>query len=127
MAEVVASKFEYMEDLPPSCPPDTAVLKAYDGVWRYVTSNPPVPSDFQSLASAKDAPPTVDPCRWASCSVFLTKDAAYQKLPKMRARYKFLAKITITAKCGFTSRQKLHIDFWRFKTFKPNLLEIEAI
>jgi len=116
-----------MEDLPPLCPPDYAELKAYDGVWRYVTSYPPVPSDFQSWAAIKEAPPTADPCRWASCSVFLTKDAAYKKLPKMRARHKFLVKIAITAKCGFTHCRDLHIDFWRFKSFKPTVLEVEAI
>jgi hypothetical protein len=127
MAEIVASKYEYMENLPSLCPPDSAALKAYAEVWRFVTSNPPIPSDFQSLAATKAPPPTVDPCRWASCSVFLTRDAAYKKLPKLRARYGFLAKITISDKCGFTDRQKLHMDFWRFKTFRPNVLGVEAI
>jgi hypothetical protein len=119
--------YSFMEALPVSCPPDHAIRRAYEGVWRYVTSNPPVPSDFQSFAAVKKAPPTADPCRWASCSVFLTKDAAYTKLPKMRARYGYLAKIKITANCGFTDLKKVHIDFWRFSTFTPTVLEVEAI
>lgn len=127
MAQVVESKYQYMEDLPPSCPPASAALKDYAEAWRFVTSNPPIPSDFQSWAAVKEPPPTVDPCRWASCSLFRTKDAAYAKLPKMRARYGYLARISISVKCGFTDCQKLHIDFWRFKTFSPQVLSVEAI
>jgi hypothetical protein len=130
MGGVVASKYEFMEELPPCCPPDTAVLKGYAEAWRFVTSNTPVASDFRSGAAIKAAPPNVDPCRWASCSIFTTKDAAIAtitKLPKLRARFGFLAKISITEKCGFTDLQGFHIDFWRFKTYVPNVLEVEAI
>jgi hypothetical protein len=127
MAEIVASKYQWMEVLPPSCPPGSAELKAYAEAWRYVTSDPPNPSDFQSQAATKEPPPTVDPCRWAACSLFLTRDAAYKRLPKMRARYGYLAKVAISDKCGFTEAQKLHISFWRFKTFVPHVLSVEPI
>lgn len=123
----VGSKYEFMEDLPGCCPPDEALLQGYDEAWRFVTTDPPTQGDFQSLAAVKPPPPTVDPCRWASCSLFSTKAAALQKLPKMRVRFKFLAKIRITEKCGFTDLKNFHIDFWRFKTHVPLVLEVEAL
>jgi hypothetical protein len=122
--------YNFMENLPASCPPETATMKAYGAAWRFVNANPPTDADFRSYAAMrpdKPRPPMVTPCRWASCSMFLTKSTALKKLPKPRERFDFFVKISITEKCGFTHQQKDHVDFWRFDTFKPNIIEIEEL
>lgn len=127
MAGGAQSSFTFKEQLPPSCPPQSAVLKGYEAVWRFVSANPPTDQDFMSYASQKPAPPGVDPCQWASCSVFTKKEAAFQKLPKPRARFSYIACIKITAKCGFTVERKSHVDFWRFSGFKPTIISVEPL
>jgi hypothetical protein len=128
MGPTVASSIEFMEVLPQEggkCPPNDAVSQGYETVWRYVASDPPTPDDFKSHAAAKKPlPPGQDPCRWASCSLFLSDDGSYESLPKPRKRYKYIAKISITAMCGFTKQSGIHVDFWRFKTFKANVQQV---
>jgi hypothetical protein len=122
----VSPKFK--ENLPENCPPKGAGIRAYDGIWRYVNSKDVTDQDFASYyALGKRPPPTVPPCRWASSSLFLTKEAAYTFLPKLRGRYKFIAKVNITEKCGVSLLLKSHIDFWRFDTFKPSVVAVEDI
>jgi len=119
---------KFMEALPPACPPEDAVLRVYEQVWRFVRTNPPSDKDFQSYAGlGKRPPPEMDPCRWASCSLFASKRTAYLFLPKLRNRFRFLARLQITDKCGYTKLTRAHIDFWRFETFKPTILDVERL
>jgi len=63
MGEAVGIKYQFMEALPPDCPASVgAVLEAYEGVWRFVSNNPPKHEDFQSWAAVKEAPPTASAC-----------------------------------------------------------------
>jgi len=57
----------------------------------------------------------------------MTKAEAFTKLPKPRRRFKYIAKIKITTKCGLTDQQKLHVDFWPFDTFKAHILDVEEL
>ena len=119
---------KYKENLPDGCPPDGAGVRAYEGVWRYVTSKTVTDNDFASYhALGKPRPKTVSPCRWASSSLFLTQEAAYLLLPKLRGRYKHIAKVNISEKCGVSLLLKSHIDFWRYDTFKPAVVAVEDI
>lgn len=127
MAEVGASVSpKWKENLPENCPPQGAGTKAFEGVWRYVNSKNVTDKDFASYyALGKKPPKTVSLCRWASSSLFLTKEAAYLLLPKLRRRYKYIAKVNITDKCGVSLLLKSHIDFWRFSTFAPLVVAVE--
>lgn len=124
-----ASKF--VEQLPASCPPAEAVAVNYETIWRYVNSNPPIESDFQSHAMRnKNPPPGVDPCRWASCSLFLidnVNNLAYKALPKVKKKYKFLAQLKVTHLCGVTLSNGRHVDFWRFSGVIPNVTRVIAL
>jgi hypothetical protein len=123
-----ANTLKFKETLPGSCPPAGAGVRAYEGVWRFVSSNPVTDQDFASHhAQGKTPPPTVSACRWASSSLFLTKEAAYKHLPKPRKRFKYIAKVQITEQCGVSVLVRTHIDFWRFDTFKPIVLAIEGL
>jgi hypothetical protein len=131
MATVGASAVEFMVELPQEggkCPPADAVQQGYAEVWRYVASNPPTAADFQSQSEAKKPLPAgVTACRWASCSLFVSPDGPYLALPTLRKRYKYIAKLSITANCGFTKQTGMHVDFWRFKAFKPNILGVVVL
>jgi hypothetical protein len=121
-----------MEKLPQAagipCPPQGAGQKAYKALWRYVSNNPPSMKDFASHAAlGKPIYPGVSPCRWASCSMFLAENVSYQALPRVRKKYKFVAKISITAKCGMSSESGIHLDFWPFSTFVPNIIEVMTL
>lgn len=121
---------KYKENLPDGCPPAGAGVKAYSGVWRYVKGKTVTDQDFASYYALgkKPPPPTVvSLCRWASSSLFLNKEAAYLLLPKLRGRYKFIAQVNITEKCGVSILLKSHIDFWRYDTFKPSVVAVEDI
>jgi hypothetical protein len=119
---------KWKENLPKDCPPKGAGKRAYEGIWRYVKSKTVTDQDFASYhALGKPRPATVSPCRWASSSLFLTKEAAYFLLPKLRGRFKFIAKVNITEKCGVSILTRSHIDFWRYDTFKPSVVAVENI
>lgn len=134
MATARASAVEFVADLPQEggkCPPADAIQQGYGEVWRYVASNPPTAADFQSQWEAKKPLPLgIDVsqlCRWASCSLFLSRDGSYLALPRPRKRYKYIAKLSVTANCGFTKQTGVHVDFWRFKGFKPKILDVVAL
>lgn len=90
-----------------------------------MSQNPPTLEDFKShAAQGKPIFGDISPCRWASCSMFLAQNVTYQALPKVRQKFKFVAKVSITAKCGVSKEGGIHLDFWPFATFKPTILEV---
>jgi hypothetical protein len=132
----VSPKFK--ENLPDGCPPQGAGPFHYEAAYRFVTSNPATDEDFAShqaleeKATAaghkpKGRPRSVPPCVWAATSLWQGEDAAYEALPKVRDRFKFLAKVTITKQCGVSVLKKKHISFWRYESFVPTVHEYEAL
>ncbi len=110
----------FRESLPDNCPPTDAVNVAYDAIYRFLPSNPPEDSHFDSYAAKeKPRPEVVDLCRWSSCSFFLAKKTAIKLLPKLRGRFKFLACLKVPEGSGLSKEKKGHIDFWFFNTFDP--------
>jgi hypothetical protein len=125
----VVKTSKFLENLPQGrggpCPPTGAQQKTYKSLWRYVSNNPPTVKDFAShAAQGKPIYPGVAPCRWASCSMFLAKNVTYQALPKPRKNLKYIARVSITAQCGVSDEKGIHLDFWPFSTFVPNVLEV---
>jgi hypothetical protein len=59
--------------------------------------------------------------------MFLAQNVTYGALPKVRKKYKYVAKVSITAKCGVSQETGIHLDFWPFSTFKPTVLDIIAL
>jgi hypothetical protein len=116
----------FTEKLPPSCPPDEAVLAAYENVWRYVSNNPPSDEDFHSHAKLKKPLPNIGItlCEWSSCSLFLSDNNSYRLLPKPKKKFAFIAKLKITNSCGYTQSNGKHVHFWRFKDVSPNVTAV---
>ncbi len=111
---------EFRESLPANCPPPDAVDVAYDGIYRFVSSNPPDDSEFASHAAQGRSPPeSVDPCRWASCSFFSKKESGIKRLPKVRVRFRFVARLNFPEGSGLSKEKAGHIEFWFFKAFDP--------
>lgn len=120
---------KFLEKLPQAegapCPPDGANGNAYAALWRFVSNNPPTLEDFKShAAKGKPVFGDISPCRWASCSMFLAQNVTYGALPKVRKKFKYVAKVAITAKCGISQETGIHLDFWPFSTFKPTILDV---
>ena len=113
----------YWEALPQECPPVRAVDTKIEAVYRVVHSNPPQKGHFESYAKqGKKAPPGVDECSWASCSLCtcIDKIRNFAGLPKVRDRGPcFVATLTIPAGAGKSVTKGKHIDFWMFDTFDP--------
>ncbi|MET4752566.1 hypothetical protein ABIB08_006936 [Bradyrhizobium sp. RT11b] len=56
--------------------------------------------------------------------MFLVQNGTYQALPKPRKKFKYIAKVSITAKCGKSKLGGIHLDFWPFANFKANVVEV---
>jgi hypothetical protein len=129
------SKMTFLEQLPDQCPPVDA--KEYDFVvaYRVVICDNPSIEDFRSHAARnKIRPEAVDPCRWASCSIFLSRDSAIEiarKLPKPRYKSPFLAAFPISMGDGVSllKSKSPHVDFWMYADFDPiaSIVETESV
>lgn len=115
---------KYLEDLPELCPPAKAIDIGIQA-FRVIPLKDPTLNDFKSHAARKKpVPPGVDPCRWASCSLCVTKEQAINlagKLPKLRGQGLHIVKVKIQQGSGKSviNRRKTHIDFWPFAGFNP--------
>ena len=77
----------FAEVLPPQCPPQGASDVSIEKAYRAVTSMTPQASDFASHAALKRPIGNgVDPCRHASCSLFLSKDACLMIHPVLEVK-----------------------------------------
>jgi hypothetical protein len=108
-----------------SCPPSEAKQPTEQWVLRLVPDQIVRSSDFLSHHGlGKKRPSSIDPCRWASCSVFrdtkpLTELQALCKLPNL-AHMKFVLKMKIRETSGvILPGPKGHIDFWQYAEFDP--------
>lgn len=102
----------FREELPHACPPPDAEMGAWTGVYRMLPSATPCDDDFLShQAKGKVPPPGVDPCRWAACSLFTTKEKALAiaKLPTMKNTISHLARIDLPLNSGI-SKKKMNIS-----------------
>ena len=132
MAGTKTKTVQFMEKLPDSCPPPGAGPFAYENVYRFVNSNPATDEDFAShqareKKTGKKRPRSVPPCLWATTSLWLNRDSAYEALPKLRGQFKLLASVKITKQCGVSILKRSHISFWRYATFKPSVNDYESL
>lgn len=127
------SDIVYAEALPDQCPPSVAVDAAYPLVLRFVpaaSADEVVDEHFLSFeALGEPLRKNIDPCSWASCSLFESercagfKDAA--KLPKMRE--KRVAVLSLPEGAGRSTRNSRgHIHLWRYAGFDPLSLVTEV-
>jgi hypothetical protein len=112
----------FLEPLPAGCPPDNAHEGACANVFRLTVGPNPTLDDFASKAALKEPmPPRLDPCRWASCSLFPSPDVVQKKrntFKRLKA-FKYAARLNISAGSGKLIRDETHIDFWVYDTFDP--------
>jgi hypothetical protein len=117
----------WREPLPERCPPNEAHHpEKRQLVLRFVDSQTPQDVDFHSHAHlGKKCPPYVDPCCWASCSVTpCTEDElpqiAFSKLPRVRAKKKYVAAFWIETSAGLILQDHPnHIHLWLYQSFDP--------
>ena len=119
------AQYSFSEPLPPQCPPANAVDAAYPKALRLVDASKVdevCEKEFLSYAALGNSRPNVDPCAFASCSLFESETCkgfkAALKLPKLRG--KKIAEISIPQGSGLSTRSSSgHIHFWRFIGFDP--------
>src|SRR5664279_6231718 len=76
-------KYRYKENLPNGCPPVDSCSSFSHQVIRLVDSPEITLDDFKSHAALGIAiRGDITPCRWASCSVFISGQVA--KLPRLK-------------------------------------------
>ena len=113
---------DFRELLPDNCPPEDAHMGGYEVLYRFVPATPATNGDFDShAAKGKAPPPTVDPCRWSSCSFFRSRKDALSKLklPKAKARFSHFAVVNVPQGSGYSVEKSGHVDLWMFSTFDP--------
>lgn len=111
----------FREVLPAGCPPANSHNGACAIAFRFVSTATPKADAFESYATKGGLPPDgVDPCRWASCSLYpdLATVNKKRKLPGLK-KYGFVAEIIIKAGSGHLIEDSKHIDFWMYDTFDP--------
>jgi hypothetical protein len=119
----------FREALPANCPP----LGAHDGscekAYRFIPSAIPAAADFASYAANGEPPPEgVDPCRWASCSLYADLSTVHKKRKLKNLRnYSFVAQMKIEAGSGMLLQRSSHIDFWMYDTFNPTAAVVDVI
>lgn len=98
--------------------------------FRLVPTSSPAKEHFKSKAAeGKPCPRVEDPCRWASCSLFVEKPLELLKLPRIRQRYGFLAALSLPRAKGRSVLLGTHVDFWRYAGVDPSafVIAVEAI
>jgi len=115
---------KFREQLPtggPPCPPPKAHDGGQERAFRFIPTATPVAADFASnQAKQEPLPLGVDPCRWASCSLYSDMETIKKKrLLKNLQKFAFVAEIKIAAGSGLLLLTGKHIDFWMFETFDP--------
>jgi hypothetical protein len=115
----------FLEELPAQCPPGGAKEMEIEGAYRVVSCGRPSIEDFWSQSKlGVPIRPTADPCKWRSCSFFLSRDKAIDiasKLPKSRIKAPHLAMVNIQAGDGrvLVNTRTSHVDLWVSATFDP--------
>lgn len=112
----------FLEDLPPSCPPAECECKELSGVYRLLKGAAPVADDWLShMQLGKVCPTQVDPCRWASLSLQASKVAVKKlcKLPNFRG-VTHAAKLDIPETAGVFLTNRNHHDFWQDRAANMN-------
>lgn len=109
---------EFKEKLPKQCPPIDAEDRSYDEIWRALPETTPKPEHFLSKAATETCTlPDIDPCRFASCSMFTTKNSASKILGFPKYRNGALAKLNLPVGAGLSKKKKQHVDFWAYAGF----------
>lgn len=114
---------EFLENLPPHCPPNEAVDVSFAEVWRVVAGPSPTVGDFMSNAH-KGWPkrPTDTDCEHASCSFFTNKDlvrSLAKRMPKLRYPEPHVSTLTIPEGAGMSLAGGPHVHLWMYDTFDP--------
>lgn len=114
----------FKEQLPDSCPTDGAIDQPITIAYRVVQSPTPTETDFHSHALlGKPLSPTMDACRWSSCSLFVCKTTVMelaQRMPKLRFPNAHVSTLSIPSGAGYSLiKKKKHVDFWMFDGFDP--------
>lgn len=110
----------YRENLPPNCPPSEAKDQGWSAVYRLVKDQSVSEKDFMSHAALGTVPRSAkDLCRFSSCSFFISKETALNKLPAMKKKFQYLALLDIPLGSGKSKRVGHHIDMWFFGKCNP--------
>lgn len=109
----------YAETLPAECPPEDASTDALEKVYRLGKNKNPTEADFHSHAQLGTPKPPhykATDCQWASCSMFVTEEAALA-IKGLARRNPWVIELSIPADAGKHKFRGEHVDFWRFADF----------
>jgi hypothetical protein len=115
---------EWLEKLPPNCPPDKAEVPNNDTFYRLIKNISPNIENFYSQRQLfPDRTFNVDECRARSVSIFkeLIDCKGIKKLPLHKNSY--IIKILLSSESGLilkTGRaDESHYSWWLYKNFNP--------
>jgi hypothetical protein len=116
--------FEWLEPLPPDCPPTDAEPPNNQGFYRLTDTYPPQESDFYSFRMQYPSRPIkYDECLETSCTLF----DSYWGCAEITAKYprhkaKKVVRIVLPPESGLilrTFKSEGHYSWWRAKGFDP--------
>jgi len=117
-------KTEWVEDLPPLCPPGTAYVPNGKSFYRVVENKPPKDIDF--FSHRKRFPTqrfSTNECHAHAVSIFskIKGCKRIQKLPRWKWKKTFIIKINLVKSAGVIEKfgHGSHYSWWLRKGFKP--------
>jgi hypothetical protein len=119
----MVENIDWLEELPPKCPPADAVEPNNDLFYRLVGSVPPRDNDFWShrkLYPSKKFNTTE--CVARSCSLIATIEYCLELLKLPAQHNKRIVKLILPSRAGLVKQTGLHIahySWWRTKDFDP--------
>jgi hypothetical protein len=108
----------YSDSLPDQCPPSDASDVEIPEAWRFARHSPPIAQDFLSHAALGKVNVAHDPCEWASCSLWTTKEGLLNVMKLSKPRNEKIVRLKIPFGSGSSKiKENGHVDFWCYAGF----------
>lgn len=130
MTTSIQPTYDWAEELPPNCPPETAVAPQYEIFYRLVKQIPPTQEDFYShrkLYPQKTFHATE--CRAHSLSVFSSLEECAKLLKLPLHKQKKVVQLILPPESGVilhTGTQLSHYSWWKTAKYNP-LLDYQEV
>lgn len=118
-----ANGFDFLEPLPPSCPPEEVNMPTEEKLWRLLRANTHTAEDFDSQRKRLSKHTYPDECLARSVSLMTSLAAcrAAVKSPRM-AKMRFTHAVEIPCDSNFGvwhQDQPNHVNWWPYLTVMP--------
>jgi len=113
---------DWVEDLPPDCPPADAVAPQNDLFYRLVENVPPLDRDFWSHRKLYPSKKYTSECIGRACSLISDLEGCFQVAKLPTQQNKRIVQLSLPPESGRvkkTGKNPWHYSWWRTRNFDP--------